>query len=234
MKTTSLLLFFIAFITLSFKSDANDENCHPYFPFDEGTRWVMESFNPKGKLESSVATEVLKITETNEGIAYTIKAEPLNEKKDTASLVFTYVCENGTFKIDMNKMLPEETLKQLGETVEIQVDQSEMEFPTDLHAGQKLKDATVTLKAFSNGIRIMNMTVKIYDRVVEKAESITTKAGTFDCLKLNYKTNLVMGFLNQTTSTSEWLSKSVGMVRSEYYNKKGKLESYSELAEYKR
>ena len=234
MKKITLFIMLVAGMTLSFKSDYSSSDCNPYFPLNKGTTWVTNNYNPKGKLQSSTKVEVVGIENTASGTAYTLTAEPVDDKKDTSSVTFTYTCDGDVLRVDMNKMLPKETMDAIKEGMEIEIDQDELVFPSSsMSVGEKLDDANITLRVKSNGFKILEVNVKIYDRVVEKEESITTDAGTFNCLKLNYKTTVTMGFLKQNSSTTEWLSKSTGMIRSEFYDKKGKLSSYSELAKFK-
>lgn len=74
----------------------------------------------------------------------------------------------------------------------------------------------------------MNMTMEMVDRKVEGKESLTTSAGTFDCYVISYTTEMKMG-LNTMFKNKEWIAEGVGMVKSENYNKNGKLMGYSEL-----
>jgi len=232
MRKSTLLIIAFALIAFSFTSDNNGSDCNSYYPINKGMKWVNNHYNAKGKLQSSSVVEVLNETNTASGVEYTILSKSGPDEKDTTSLTFTYQCENGLLKIDMNQMLPQESLKSLSSSMEIEVNQYELEFPSDMSPGSKLKDANISIIAKSNGIKIMELKVKIFDRMVEKAESITTPAGTFECLKLNYKTTLSMGFMNRTSSSIDWISNSAGLVKTELYDKKGKLESYSELAEF--
>ena len=72
------------------------------------------------------------------------------------------------------------------------------------------------------------MTIYVTDRAVEARESLTTSAGTFDCIKITQKETTKMIVKIQATS-KEWYAENIGMVRSESYNKKGKLTGYSVL-----
>ena len=68
----------------------------------------------------------------------------------------------------------------------------------------------------------------IYNRKVEAEEEISTKAGTFKCFKISYDI-LTDAMIDIKGSAIEWIAKDVGAVRTESYNKKGKLTGYSEL-----
>ena len=115
--------------------------------------------------------------------------------------------------------------------MDVTVDASRYEVPSmDTPAGTQLEDGT--LRVTTTGAVGINMTVDITDRKVESRETITTPAGDFDCLVLsqNVATKVL---INVRGSSKEWYSENIGVVRSESYNKKGKLLGYSELTSLK-
>jgi hypothetical protein len=75
---------------------------------------------------------------------------------------------------------------------------------------------------------MMNMTTKVYNRKVEAIEKVTTEAGTFECYKISYDV-FVDGMIDFNSKGIEWIARDVGAVRSETYNKNGKLTGYTEL-----
>ncbi|HAH58211.1 MAG TPA: hypothetical protein DCL86_08700, partial [Bacteroidales bacterium] len=112
----------------------------------------------------------------------------------------------------------------------VTVDASDLAFPSRMEVGQTLPDGSVSMKV-SGGMAMLNMTVNIINRKVEAFESITVPAGTFDCYKITYDTD-VKSIVKVTTTTAEWIAKNVGMVRSETYDKKGKLTGYTVLSKF--
>jgi len=113
--------------------------------------------------------------------------------------------------------------------MEINVDASEFEIPAgDAAAGTQLKDGSLVVKVGSSGVTMFQMTVLITDRKVETREEKTTPAGTFKCLMLSQHVSTKM-VIKIEGASKEWYAEEVGLVRSETYNKKGKLTGYSEL-----
>ncbi len=80
----------------------------------------------------------------------------------------------------------------------------------------------------------MNMNVIIENRKVEAKETITTPAGTFECYKISSEISSKVAFVNQKFKSVDWFAKGVGMVRTETYDKKGKLESYALLTKFEK
>jgi len=107
--------------------------------------------------------------------------------------------------------------------------------PSDLQSGMTLPDASIEVKVQNSGIAMMSLTIQIFDRQVEKMETISTPAGTFECAKIVYSVQSKMGQvipINVKSTGAEWLSKGFGMVKSEQYDKKQNLMSYSLLTEF--
>ena len=135
----------------------------------------------------------------------------------------------------MNSFLNPE---QMGayENMEVEIDGDFLQLPSDLQPGMTLPDASVAIKMKKSGIEMMSLTILIFDRQVEKFESITTPAGTFNCAKIVYGVQSKMGQaipINVKTSGAEWLAKGTGMVKSEQYDENQNLMSYSLLTEFK-
>lgn len=235
MKILGLITLFFAFASFS-NSNYDNSNCNTYFPLEKGISWKMKSYSAKGKLEGTTFIKIVDAIAIDNGMKYIVEGEVNTEKKkeEPVPISFEYLCEGGVIKMDMSGMIPPEMTKGVNESMEVTMDQTELEIPKSLAVGDKLKDGKVVMTIKSNGTKIFDITVNITDRIVEKSESITTEAGTYDCLKMTYKTSMKMMFMNQNTSTTEWISSKVGIVKSEQFDKKGKLTSYSELSEYQR
>ena len=74
----------------------------------------------------------------------------------------------------------------------------------------------------------MNMTVNVTDREVIGKETVTTKAGTYECYKVSQKMSMKY-IVNAQFSSVEYYAEGVGHVKSESYNKGGKLIGTREL-----
>jgi hypothetical protein len=113
-------------------------------------------------------------------------------------------------------------MMQQFEDMEMEVTGTDVELPNDLSVGQNLPDANVDVKMSMGGIN-MNMNVETINRKVEKKESVTTPAGSFDCYVIYSETKSKMMLANNTFPNRLWLAEGVGMVKQETYNKNGKL-----------
>jgi hypothetical protein len=134
--------------------------------------------------------------------------------------------------MDMKNFIDEEMLKGF-EGMEVTMDATDLAYPGDLSPGQTLPDGNITVKVGNEGMTMMTMVVKIYDRKVEAIEDMTTPAGTFSCYKMTQTVETKTMFKVVAKST-DWVAKKIGTVRSESYDKDGKLMSYMVMTGLKR
>jgi hypothetical protein len=213
--------------------------CDSYFNFKEGAEYEMEHYSAKEKLTGKSLSQVISIEDNGGVLIATIKGTAFDKKGDEiSSMDFEYLCEDGVLKMDLNKFIPKEMYG--GSDVSFEMEGEFLEVPSNLEVGQTLKDGMIESKMVMEGnpaMANMTMTVKILNRKVESMESITTPAGTFSCFKITYNmesSTKVMGMNTTVTLSSiDFLAEGVGVVRTESYDKKGKLSGYSILTAYK-
>jgi hypothetical protein len=184
-------------------------------------------YTKKGKATGKNVLEVVSVEEKGKETHFNVHQKSLNKKgKVTYEGDLTYKCVDDTFYIDMSTFINSEQMGANGE-MDVSMTMDQVDIPVNAHPGQELKDGSMEMK-MSSGVMNMNMTISIVDRKVEAVEPITTPAGTFDCVKIsqNIVTKMMMTF---TTRTVDWYAAGVGVVRSETYDKKGKLSGYTEL-----
>lgn len=224
----NLRLLFAGIFTISaFTVSLAQSECKPYFPIGSGYAWEYEEYDKNDALTGTNQTIVEDIKTEGSKVIYTLKGVfdgPKKKEKEHYENTFTYTCENGVLKMSLENMIPQETIQGM-EGMEIEITQNEMVIPSSLNVGDKLDDATITMSISSSGMNVMNMTITISNRVVEKMETVTTPTGSYDCVVISYTTLTDMGIMSREGSGKEWLSPTVGLVKSESYGKGGALES---------
>ena len=219
------------FLLISFNQLFSQE-CQPYYLADEGAVREMASYDKKDKLTGTTVQTVKEIRFAGEKTEWTIGTVSKDDKgKEISSGDLHMSCEEGIFKMDMKNFVDEETLKSF-EGMEITMDATDLDYPAVLTAGQALKDGDITIKVSNQGMPVMTMVVRIYDRKVEAVEDITTPAGTFSCYKMTSTIETKTMFTIVAKST-DWIAAKVGSVRSESYDKAGKLTGYMVLTSLK-
>jgi len=223
MKT--IVTYSFALFMLFLFSGALAQDCVPYYSAKQGSVREMTSYDKKNKVTGSSVQTVKEIKTSGAKTEWTIGTVSKDEKgKEVSSGDLHMSCEGGIFKMDMKNFISEETMKSF-EGMEITMDATDLDYPADLSVGQALKDGSLSIKVTSPGMSMMNMVIKIYDRKVVAQEDVTTPAGTFKCFKMTSTIETKTMFTVVAKST-EWIAVKVGIVKSETYDKNGKLMGY--------
>lgn len=219
MKKLLFLVVFAFFTTVTFT-----QNCDLYIPFEEGTVLSYTNYNPKGKAIGEHRQTLISKTEEPGATVFIVRQENLSGKKEQP-VDLKYRCEGDRFVVDMSNFLDS---KQQESYKDMQVDITfeSIDIPFGAQPGTTLKDGFVIMKVVSDSP--INISTKIYitNRKVEAIESITTPAGTFECLKITQTLTTDMGIMKLTFNSVEWMAKNVGSIKSETYNKQNKLVGY--------
>lgn len=229
MKTRTLLFSIILLLALPVLVQAQD--CG-YYALAKGTTFAYQNLDAKGKLTGSVRTTCQDATRTETGTSYSIKSEYTDDKGNTTTREYNMRCENGNFYIDMQQIVDPKSMESF-KNMEVTVNSNDLMYPSQLTAGQVLPDASISISAGSGGIRLMNLLVNVTNRKVESQQSVTVPAGTFDCYKITYDVETKLMFKIYTTVT-EYVNMGVGNVKTETYDKKGKLLGTTQLTEVKK
>lgn len=221
--TTTIALFSIAVMAQS--------NCSKYYPFGEGHVSEYEMLNKKGKTEGTMKYTVSNVNNSGGSTTATINSELFDKKgKSVMSSAFDMSCNGSTVTMDFKSLMNADMMKQF-ENSEVNITGTNVELPNTLSAGQTLPDADMNIVVNMGGMNL-NMTTDITDRKVVGTETITTPAGTFDCVVISQSSSgkMMMAKFNSTQKT--WLAEGVGMVKTEDYNAKGKLQSNTVLTSF--
>ncbi|MEX2596161.1 MAG: hypothetical protein WEC59_04455 [Salibacteraceae bacterium] len=209
--------------------------CNPYFDYNEGDYFEQTAYNKKGKEQSVQHISIKSVEQKGSEVIYLAEATS-NQGKEEFSFDMEILCEDGVLRINSQQLL--NSVMQQGQTENLQMDfeGDPAGYPAEMTVGDKLENNTfkMTMKAGAEGFSMDIITnIEVTDRKVESKESITTPAGTFDCLKITYKTTTsseVMGMNNtQTSSGADYIAPRHGVIKSESFDEKGKLSSYSLL-----
>ncbi len=226
-KRSSFLILFA--LLLSITSYAQECNAVPFMK--KGAILEYTDYNKKGKKQSSTRHETIDILENGSTIDAIIKATVTDAKnKKPFSTEYKVNCNNGLFSVDMLRFF---NLDQLSEhnknDISLKIDGDVMEFPVGMKPGDHLDDGNISIKVNSNNFTLVTLTFKVFNRQIIGEEQITTPAGSYLCQKITFDFESKFGIINIKGTGKEWYYKDVMVVRSESYNKKGKLIGYHEL-----
>ncbi|WP_282125943.1 hypothetical protein [Marinifilum flexuosum] len=206
------------------------QECSIYIPNTVGTELHYEMTNQKGKVLGSYTQKLLSIKNKGGETIYSMLQTTMDsDSKDKVILsdTITFRCKGNEFYIDMDKYLNQKQMEAF-QNMEVKVTTDDLIYPPNLSPGQSLNDGSITV-SIEGGVMNMNMTTNITNRKVEAHESIETPAGKFKCYKLSEDVQSKTGFVNVRMHNVMWISKNIGTIRSESYNKKGKLTGITQL-----
>jgi hypothetical protein len=223
---------FITILLALFSTNIYAQCEQAFFSFDEGATFEYTSYDKRGREDGKNITKILKV-EGNEAFVH---AE-LHDKdgKKIVDNEYTVLCEGDRIKIDFRQFAVGNLDHKAPEDAEVVAKGDFLELPNDLEAGQELPVAHITATTkINSGATSMTMDQKItIERTVEGKETRTTPAGTFETYRIAQKTTTTMQMMgmNRTVTgySKTWVAKGVGMVKSETYQKNGRLLSYSLL-----
>ncbi|MFK5971921.1 MAG: hypothetical protein QM485_01440 [Flavobacteriaceae bacterium] len=223
----------IILLLIGFQCAWAQNNCSQYYPMIEGSSFEYTNTNKKGKIEGITQYTVASVTSKGSATTATLALKMTDKKgKEIFTTNYNFTCDNNMVKIDYKSLFPSQMMQQYSDMgMKMDISGTDIELPNSLSVGKELSDANVTVKMSMSGIK-MNISVKQTNRKVEKKETITTPAGTFDCYLLTENTTSKTMGANIEMRSKLWLAKGIGMVKQETYKKNGSLISRSELTKY--
>ncbi len=228
MKSIITLITVIICSSLTF-----GQECDTYLLLNEGASFEYTNYDKKGKALTVGNHQAVKVDNAGDKFTSQIKLDVKDLKKgDTFTMEYDVGCEEGILSIDMSRFFDSSQLMQYeGADFNIDIEGDMLYFPRDLKEGEDLNDGHITIKVNKDGFTFVTMTMTVLNRKVLGKESITTKAGTFDCQKVTYDFESKFGIIKVRGSAAEWYHDNRVIVRSESYSKKGKLLGSTELTQ---
>lgn len=232
----------ISLLSLSLFATSAFAQCNnAFYSLDEGSEFEMTTYNKKDKPQSRIVNAISKVEENGDTYEATFHSTIYDKKDEMVSDgEFVVICDDGNIRVDMERLTSSMDQLTAYDEMEVESEASFLEIPSTLEVGQSLSDGhtTIKVKMGEGNMAMTTMKLDVVNRKVEAKENLTTPAGTFECYKITYDTDMnmkMMGFTNKSTfSSAEWVARGVGVVKTESYDKKGRLNSYSILTDLKK
>ena len=228
-KLTSILTFLLVIFMLS---DALAQDCKFFYPTNVGVSLEYTFYNRMGKEDSKQIQKVVEKKQQDGATVVVIKAVHTGKKKDEViKTTFEVKCDEGKFYMNMDDFTSAFNYEQYQNqpNMEVNIDSDDLFYPSDLSVGQTLPEGKVQIDIAANGINMIGTTVTVKNRKVEATETITTTAGTFECMKITADVVTKSSFSTRETKTIQWLAEGIGVVKSENQKSDGGLVSYQLL-----
>jgi hypothetical protein len=203
-----------------------------FFPTKVGTVLVYQTTDKKGKISGSFKYTIKDVNVMGQDLDITYLIENMGAKDE---LVYkeevTIHQRNGVIDFDMSSFINKGAFQQNGEIPsELTITGNSMEVPLNPEPGMTMPDAHVEM-AMSMGFVKMKMLCDVTNRKVEAIEDATVKAGTFKCYIFSSDVNATALGIKTQSKSKEWYARGIGTIKTEAYDKNGKLLSTTELIE---
>lgn len=233
-KTFFLVLFFSSIFNLAFAQSQETKDCNGYFAYQAGTKMELTHYDKKDKVSSVLKYQVEKNVPTANGTDIFFFNQTYDSKgKLVVKGDFEMQCKNGQIYADVHNIASDMTPAA---DAEVSITGDKLTYPHNLTVGQKLDDVNCEVKQTmsGSGMTLFTIDMSLTNRKVEGFETVTTPAGTFECVKISYDYNTKMSFMKKQGHTVEYLAKGIGLVKVESFDKKGKKESSQLLTKLER
>jgi hypothetical protein len=223
MKVSKIIVLFILNL---FTVGVIAQNCgETYYFAKEGAKATYEHYDSKNKLTQTQENVLKTIRNTATGFEILMSTSLKDAKGKVLfdNRNFNVKCDNGVLKMDLSSMYMGD-LKNMGKDIVMEVSGDGVSFPSELKEGADLPNGETEVKMKSGSMTLMTLRFNEMNRKVEKKESVTTPAGTFDCYKIVSDTEMKI-LIKRNIKTASWIARGVGVVKTESYNKKGEIES---------
>lgn len=230
--TRNLLLLVVCF--LPFRMLAQD--CMG-ITLKAGSGYEMQSFSAKDKLNGILRYTIKNVRKEGGNTLVDIEFLSLDEKEKprSAASQIKYTCTGNELIADLSGMALGSDQSKAFKDGEMRIKTNQLAYPRTLAEGQKLPDGKMEADVYTNGSLMMEMSILMSNRQVGAKESLTTPAGTFNVQKVSADLemrNKVMGMAIpfNAKSVSYRADNVLFDIRSETYNKNGKLIGYTVLS----
>lgn len=212
----------------------NSNACSDFLWFKQGTLFEYEHEGNGSSNKEVSKMRVKNVTQNNgKTIAEIVAIQDTSE--GDIELTLKYVCDGDNYYMDMSAMyeqimqqMPAEAggnsapIREAIDSADFDVSDGFTSIPKVLYPGMKLPDATFSFTMNTSGMAMV-MNSEVRDRVVVARESVTTRAGTFECMKIRSTTSVEMEVMGMKHNTGEsidyvWIAPEVGMVKQEAYS----------------
>lgn len=231
MKFIFLTLVFLVSIVINNNSWIQD--CGQMDYLAKGNSWVLTQYNKLSKVTGHTDYTILDERTVDGNREWDIKTVMKDKKEEElSSATATAICDGEKIMLDFQQVMQSTAAMESMEGMETEIEGDDIGYPFDMKEGMELEDVSVSIKASSGGVQLVKVDTKIKDRIIEAKETITTPAGEFETFKIVQTSVVEMGFIKSETSSIDWYAPGFGIVKSEYYNKRGKLTGSSEITKF--
>jgi len=216
-------------------SSAWSQDCSKYLFLQQGKTIELTSYNKKGEPSGRNVYTVSNVSSSGGTTTGTLSSQMFDKKeRPTNTSTSTVKCTGGLIQMDMKFMLPDGPAGKMS-SAQVSGTGGILEYPPAMKAGDTLKSGNIVLTNSNNNNGAggppgpppppnpfgggSTLTMWIYNRQVIGQESVTTTAGTWNCVKIAYKSkvNYKSGPFPATMNidVTEWYAPGVGIIKTQ-------------------
>lgn len=226
---TTMKSLFTSAMALSILSFASAQECSGFY-YLSNSSVEMTTYDRKGKESGKLTYTIRDVSKAGNTTTASFTSEMVDEKgKSLSKGSGKYKCTGGVLLIDARVAMPQEQMAAYKD-MEVKADEVFIEYPASFSGGENLKDVNLKMDIVNKGATFSTITLEESNRKVEGKESVTSPAGTWDCWKITYDGRFRATIGGPTGigipvnfKSTEWFAPGFGIVKTESYNKNGKL-----------
>ncbi|MGE5449058.1 MAG: hypothetical protein ACM3PR_11885 [Bacteroidales bacterium] len=201
-----------------------------FFPTKEGTVLVYKTFDKKNNLTNLLRYTITQVKTQGSDMDITYLCESMDPKdKPLYKQEITIHQKGDKIYFDMGNFINKAAFQQNGQIPpEVEIKGNELQVPVNPQPGEALPDANVEM-ALKMGFVNMKMMADLTNRKVEAVEDVTVSAGTFNAYRFSCDVNSSAMGIKSKSRNVDWYAKGIGTVKTENFDKNGKLQSRTEL-----
>lgn len=245
MKKSKINLYLLLFlvvgnpfeVTTQSISNSSWNTGEPYHALKKGTKIQYTVYNGKGKVQGYHNQEVLEISRKGKNVNAVVASTQTDRKgKVQTGATVSLQYKNGNFYVDLLSILLPQGMPNM--EIETAITGNDMIIPEKISPGQKLPDAQATfnmkMKGGGESIKMPPVVYRVFNREAVGEESVETPMGKYVCFKITQSVEVELPLIGkQVSSGIVWVGKGIGTVKTEGYDKKGKLQNRMLLTELK-
>lgn len=204
------------------------QNCAGFYYLQNNKSIEMTITNKKGKDVGKNIYTISNVQKTGGTVSSTVNSEFITSNGKSVSKATNVIkCTNGIIMMDLKMFVPSTQQEQMG-TVSSGGGEAYLEYPANMKEGDVLKDGQFSMDYKTSTGMNGHMSVEITNRKVEGKETVTTPAGTWDCLKITYHSKVVIKIIvgiPMNSDVTEWYAPGFGVVKTESNSGKTEITS---------
>jgi hypothetical protein len=226
----------IAFVAaLAGLATAQAQDCNQFLMLQKDKTVEISIYDKKGQPNGKQVYTVKDVSSSGGTVTGTINTEQFDKNSNSkAKATSTIQCSGGEFRMDMKLMLPQQDAEKYGDA-EVNAKSSFLSYPANMKVGDALSDGSFTMDLSHNsgpggpgapppgppgppGFK-QSLTMTVTDRKVVAQESVTTTAGTWNCMKITYKSKVSVKTgpfaIPVNVEITEWYAPGFGAIKTE-------------------